>query len=177
MRQTLWILCGLAVVTLPVHAAENVGCNTNRDLVLKQAKTNDCPEEEAEAKAITCTSSGMADVKETKRLAALVKLCMAKPKKGAGGGSAAKAETKPAAATEEVGDTSGKYQCRGVDKDGKVIVENASDKTSVDCLSELKKQIAEKTCDGSAPEVEFTYQTFTLKHWSKGISVKARCKK
>jgi hypothetical protein len=123
--------------TLPVHAAENVGCNTNRDLVLKQATTNDCPEEEAEAKAITCTSSGMADVKETKRLAALVKLCMAKPKKGAGGGSAAKAETKPAAATEEAGAASGKYQCRGVDKDGKVIVENASDKTSVDCLSEL----------------------------------------
>jgi hypothetical protein len=124
-----------------------------------------------------CAGSGMTNVKETKRFYELLKTCKTKPKKG--GTSSATAETKPAAAAkQEAGEApQGKYRCRGVDKDGNVLIETASDKSSVDCLGDLKAKVATKLCDGSAPEVDFTYQTFTLKKWTKGISVKGRCKK
>ena len=174
MRKMLWVLCGLTVAA-PTYGAPSAGCMTGRDATLKMATMHDCPDEEAEAKAITCEGTG---IKDAKRLNELTKLCAAKPKKGAS--SSSSPSTKPAVDmkmttidTNEL--PAGEHKCRGVDAAGAVLATNGSDKSSVDCLSGLKVKVGEKLCaDG---KLGFTYQTYNKEKWSKGIQVDAKCKK
>jgi hypothetical protein len=98
MRQGLLILCGL-VVGVPAFAAETDPCKRNRELFLGEAAKHECPEEEVEGKAIACTGTGMAAVKETRRFYELLKLCQAKPKKGAGAGATSTKSDAPAASS------------------------------------------------------------------------------
>lgn len=73
-----------ATAALKSYAADP-SCIRNRELVLKAAEDYECPDEAAEARAMTCESD---IVKQTKRLYELVKACHQKPKRGSGGGSA-----------------------------------------------------------------------------------------
>jgi hypothetical protein len=142
------------------------------------ATLHECPEEEAEAKAITCEGNG---IKDAKRLNELTKLCATKPKKGGASSSSSSASTKPAADTKtSAASTSsdmpeGKYKCRGVDAEGKVLAAVGSDKSSLECIGTLKEKVGETLCAGG--KLGFTYQSYTSGHWTKGTATEARCKK
>jgi hypothetical protein len=173
MRKMLWVLCGLALAA-PTHGAPSAGCMTGRDAMLKMATMHDCPEEEAEAKAITCEGTG---IKDAKRLQELTKLCRAKPDKGA---SSSSSSTKPAVDMKTTDlDLNelpeGEHKCRGVDAKGNVLATFGTDKSSIECIGGIKRAVGEKLCaDG---KLGFTLQTYRDGKWSKGIEAEARCKK
>ena len=82
MRHAVLILCGLASTVPALAAVEPDPCKRNRDLLLQEATKYDCPQEEAEGRAISCTRTGMDAIKDVRRLAELVTSCHTRPKKG-----------------------------------------------------------------------------------------------
>lgn len=177
MRKMLWVLCGFALAA-PTYAAPDAGCMKNREMVLKAASERECPEEEAEAKAMTCEGSA---IKDAKRLYVLIKSCHDKPKKGGAASSGAKA-TRPAekkAVTDSgaVELPEGKFKYRALDAEGAVIAVAGSDKSGADALGAAKEKVKAVKCEGSET-IKITLQSYKDDgSWTKGISSDVKCKK
>jgi len=177
MRKMLWVLCGLAVAA-PAYSAPEAGCMKSREMVLKAASERECPEEEAEAKAMTCEGTA---IKDAKRLYVLIKSCHDKPKKGGASASSSAKEAKPAAESKAASGATdiptAKHVYRAVDADGKVLAMAGSDKSGGTARGDVTDKLRAEQCAGKET-ITVTYQFYKGDGaWSKGSPEELKCKK
>ena len=158
-RMKIKLASVLCLLTLPsVALAADEGCLNSRKLVIEAGDKNECPNEVAEAQAITCESA----IKDSKRLYALIKSCHKNPKKtgastssrtsapantSANGGSSTSTTTATTAAApanisyEGTGDT----ECSATAPDGTVIAAFRTDSHTT-CGDLLRDRVKTAYC-------------------------------